>query len=443
MSDFILNKLNKIIQLWSDLLFQDKNTVPLEVMRLGIGFLLFFNYGMLAPQDVIAMYGNSGLVSPDVEPQATSFLTFSLLVFFDEPWQLLTFHYSFVLLCLMFCAGWQTSWIKWLVLIGQLSYLNRNGFAFYGVDTVAVALLFLLCMAPIGNALSLDRVRKVRKHKQNLGLDSRPPVFTSRRGFAIQRLMQFQMAVIFFSAGIEKLYGDTWWYGTAPWIAMANNETAFFPLWIFAEQFWIINLIAYGTILIELAYPFLIWGRKTRPYLLVAALSLHLGIAIFLGMYYFATLMAFGHLVFVRREWYSQAGVWWRKRFGNMEMIYDGDCGFCKRSMALFLAFDGLSQIKTRNYHVNPSLVVSNEEADKALYTVTANNEAIPGFDAYRYVVVRVPGMWWFMPLYYIPVLSRLIGRPIYNYIAAHRMQVSKMMFRAKNEEPACKVDSA
>jgi len=424
--------INKITTLWFNIWFQDKNTVPLEVIRIGIGFLMFFNYVMFSPVDIITLYGESGLFNYEVVPEMQHWASFSFFIYFDQTWQLLAFHYLYVALCFLLMVGWQTRWVKWLVLIGHLSYFNRNEFLFYGVDTVAIALLFILCMAPIGSALSFDRIRQVRKYKNENGLDTRPPLFTSQRGFACQRLMQFHMAVIYFSSGIEKLLGEMWWTGDGPWIAMVNNETAFFPLALFASQYWIINLMAYVTIFVEIAYAYLIWGHKTRPYLLVAAFTIHISIAVLLGMYYFAALMLCGHLAFMRRHWYRYVGQWWKKRFGQMEMIYDGNCGFCKRSMALFLAFDGLNQIKTRDYRTNPSPIVASKKIDHALYTITANDKPIAGFDAYRHVVIRIPGAWWFAPLYYIPFFSRAIGRPIYNWIAAHRMQLSRLFFKAK-----------
>ena len=431
MNSFAGNLMNNIIAVWIKIWFQDKNTVPIDVSRMGVGFLLFFNYVMFTPSDIVALYGESGLFSRAVVPEMSEWSSFSFFVYFDQIWQLLTFHYVFVALCFCLFVGWQTRWVKWLVLIGHLSYLNRNEFLFYGVDTVLIALLFIMCIAPIGSALSLDRVRQVRKHKKEHGLASRPPLPTSQRGFACQRLMQLQMAIIFFSAGIEKLHGDMWWSGAAPWAALNNNEVAFFPMGLLADQFWIVNLMAFGTILIEVSYAFLIWGGKTRPYLLVAALSLHVGIAVMMGMYYFASAMIVGHLVFMRRHWYVNAGAWWRKKMGQMEMIYDGECGFCKRAMASFLAFDGLQQISVRDYRTDPSPLVASEKIDKALYLVTEDEKAIPGFDAYRYAVLRVPGLWWQIPFFYIPVLSKLFGRPIYNWIAANRGVISQCVIKS------------
>ena len=57
----------------------------------------------------------------------------------------------------------------------------------------------------------------------------------------------------------------------------------------------------------------------------------------------------------------------------------------------------------------------------------SAASGRMPGFEAYRHVVARVPGLWWMIPLFYMPVLSRLIGHPLYNLAAANRERLSKM----------------
>lgn len=84
-----------------------------------------------------------------------------------------------------------------------------------------------------------------------------------------------------------------------------------------------------------------------------------------------------GHLAFVREDWLASWGWWCRSRLGVMEMIHDGQCAFCVRSMAAFLAFDGLRQIEVHDYRGRPSPVVASELVDKALYLVTPGRACI------------------------------------------------------------------
>ena len=89
--------------------------------------------------------------------------------------------------------------------------------------------------------------------------------------------------------------------------------------------------------------------------------------------------------------------------------------------MAWLLAYDGLRQVRIRDFRADPSPVVTDAQLEKALYLVLPDGRALPGFEAYRYVVARVPGMWWLIPFFYTPVLSRLLGHQLYGWIAANR----------------------
>jgi predicted DCC family thiol-disulfide oxidoreductase YuxK len=354
----------------------------------------------------------------------------SVFYYFTAPWQWVAFHALFLSCGAAFVVGWHTSWVKWIVLIGHISYDYRNLTLSYGAQSIAACLLFILCLAPVGRAISLDRVRAMRMAKSK-NLTATLPPYTSAWAGACTRLMQVQMAVLFFYSGLEKARGEEWWSGDAVWSAFTTNEFYNAPLvWLLAHQYWLVTVGTYGTIFIEIAYAFLIWQRRTRPYLLAAAILLHLSF-FGLGLVYFSIIMIMGHMSFLRPEWLASLSAWWKKKIGEMEMIYDGRCGFCVRSMAWLLAFDGLAQIRVRDFRTNPSPVVSDEKLEKALYLVLPDGRALPGFEAYRYVAPRVPGLWWQIPFFYVPVLSRLVGHPIYNWVATHRGWLSSFRWGA------------
>jgi predicted DCC family thiol-disulfide oxidoreductase YuxK len=105
--------------------------------------------------------------------------------------------------------------------------------------------------------------------------------------------------------------------------------------------------------------------------------------------------------------------------------------------LAWFLAFDGLQQIRVRDYRTNPSPVIRDELLDEALYLVLPDGRALPGFEAYRYVVMRVPGMWWMVPFFYVPVFSRLLGAPMYNWIASNRSRPSSVGIFSRSSSKA------
>jgi predicted DCC family thiol-disulfide oxidoreductase YuxK len=413
-----------LMRAWSQIWFKDRSTSPLELSRIGIGAALLLHYGMATPY-LVTFWGDAGwlpraLLAREIADPWMQSVFFHL----TAPWQWSAVHAFFLFCCAAFMLGWRTPWVKWLVLVGHISYDHRNPDLPYGVDAILACLLLILCFAPIGRALSLDRVREVRSAKLK-SLAAAPPTFTSPWAFACTRLMQIQMAVLFFFSAADKLRGDDWWDGDAVWLVFSSNDYYNGALLdLFASHYWLANVATYGTVLIEIAFPFLIWQRRSRPYMLAVAIFLHLQFALLMKLYYFSFVMIMGHMSLVRRQWLSGLGAAWKRKMGGMEMVYDGTCGFCKRSMAWFLAFDGLGQIQIRDFRTSPSPVVSDEKMKTALYLVLPDGRALPGFEAYRYVVLRVPGLWWLIPFFYVPLFSRLLGHPIYNWIAANRSRL-------------------
>ena len=297
-----------LVRRWRLLWFQDRSTSPLEIARIGIAAAMLLHFALASPY-LFMFWGDGGWVSRQALEQMTPDpWVQSVFFYFTAPWQWVAFHAVFLFCCAALAVGWRTSWVKWLVLIGHISYGNRNPSMTYGVHAILSCLLLILCFAPIGRGLSLDRVREVRAAKRK-DLDANPPAFTSCWAFACTRLMQIQMALLFFFSGAHKLRGDEWWSGDAVWKVFAYDDYYnSFILDVFASQYWLANIATYGTILIELAYPFLIWQRRTRPYLLSAAIFLHLMFGLLLRLIYFSSVMIVGHLSFLRPEWLTRLG---------------------------------------------------------------------------------------------------------------------------------------
>jgi hypothetical protein len=176
--------------------------------------------------------------------------------------------------------------VKWPLWLLYASYLNRNPAIVYGVDLLIANLLLLVCIAPVGRWPALGAT--------NARWPSGP------RAAVCLALVRWQMAIVFFFTGAQKLRGESWWSGEAVWVVINNAEFAHAPLagW-FAQHFWLVNITTHGALLVELAYPFLIWGARTRPWILGAAIVFHLGTAALFGLYLFAWVAIVGHLSFM------------------------------------------------------------------------------------------------------------------------------------------------
>lgn len=287
---------------WDRFWFASEPVPQLDLVRAGLGLAMFVSFLSLTPR-VPELYADGGWV-----PRA------ALRIFIDNPWshsvffhlhgagEVLAFHYAFLAALACLAVGLGTPVVKWIALAGQVSYAYRCPPTTYGVDEILPSLMLILCLAPIGRHFSVDAlIRRAIARRRG-----RPP--RARRdgwGFACARLMQIQIATIFFITGMHKARGNEWWEGDALWNALTNYQFDA-PLDFFARNYWLINLLTHFTLGVEIAYVFLIWGRR-RPIMLALAMGLHAGIAVLMGLYYFSFVNLMAHASFLRPEWIERA----------------------------------------------------------------------------------------------------------------------------------------
>ena len=220
----------------------------------------------------------------------------------------------------MFCLtiGFCTRMAAILTWLAVLSYVNRASNALFGMDAIMSLVALYLMIGPSGAALSVDRwlarrraLRAGRTDDPSLAWPPQPLVSAN---FAL-RLLQVHLCLIYFASGISKLQGPTWWSGVAVWGTMANyefspmNQQAYMDfLTALARRRWLWELVMTGstafTLAFEIGFPFLIWLRPTRWLMICSAVFLHLGIAFFMGLIGFSTIMIVVVLSFIPAETY-------------------------------------------------------------------------------------------------------------------------------------------
>jgi hypothetical protein len=288
--------LRRMADAWLRFCFAVDDTRPLELVRIGTALVVFVGYLMMAGH-VAEFFSDEGWLPMRDAAFLRERSSLSLLYDVTDPWRVRLLWGVCLGSTLLLAIGWRTSWVKWIALACHLSFMNRTPAITYGVDHITGILLWLLCLAPIGRALAVDaRRREGWRPSWWRALDH-------ARASACLRLVQIQMAIVFFFAGAAKLRGNDWWDGDAIWYAMTDYEFNVLPLRLFAQNMWLVNLLTYGSLLIELGYAFLVWDRKTRPFFVLGAIALHIGVAISMGLVLFAVPMIAGHLAFAPSAW--------------------------------------------------------------------------------------------------------------------------------------------
>jgi HTTM domain len=93
------------------------------------------------------------------------------------------------------------------------------------------------------------------------------------------RLLRYQVAMMYFAAGLWKLANPEWRAGTALHYVLNNNVFQRVPGEVPSELFPVTVLLTYITVGWELLFPFMLWFGATRW------LALGLGVALHLGMW--------------------------------------------------------------------------------------------------------------------------------------------------------------
>ncbi|HMO37566.1 MAG TPA: HTTM domain-containing protein, partial [Gemmatales bacterium] len=235
---------------------------------------------------------------------------FSLWFLVNDPFWVLVTYYAGIVIVGLFTVEFLTpvtgvpSWAF------HLSYIQRSMMIWFGMDAMISFLLFYLWLSPSGRSFSVDRL--LERWRRGAAAARVEPSWRATLGI---RLIQIHMCIVYFIAGVAKLQGGTWWNGIATWLTMNAplfNENIDLR-WladpnILGEWGWhyFTLITTYTTLAFEIAFPFLVWNRYLRPWILFMAVVLHAGIGIFMGLGGFGTVMLAGCMSFL-----PPAGVRW------------------------------------------------------------------------------------------------------------------------------------
>ena len=116
-------------------------------------------------------------------------------------------------------------------------------------------------------------------------------------------LARIQVVLIYLVAGLNKVTGETWQNGTALFYTLNVDEYSFPWASALATQFYPLTILgAYLTVLFQISFPWLVWFRKSRPWMLAFGSFLHLQISFVMGLVMFGFAMITCYLIFWEYE---------------------------------------------------------------------------------------------------------------------------------------------
>ncbi|MFI5684489.1 HTTM domain-containing protein [Streptomyces sp. NPDC051636] len=129
-----------------------------------------------------------------------------------------------------------------------------------------------------------------------------------------------EACLIYSTAGWYKIQGSRWQDGTAvyyplhldyfsPWPALAD---------LLSSNGTMVMLVTYGTVVVQVAFPFALFNRRVKNVLLAAMMTEHAVIAIVLGLPFFSLAMIATDAVFLPTSFLRRLGGWAARARGRL-----------------------------------------------------------------------------------------------------------------------------
>jgi hypothetical protein len=257
--------------------------------------------------DILNMFGSYGFVRTEIteillsdfKPRLSWFTDAGATIGMGEVAAIYTLYVLFLLVLVALALGIQSRLMAILALFLHLTFFNSGRMFMYGVDYFTTSALFYCALFPVGNFGTLRQIRK-------RGFDT-----TLTMPVIYLRILQGHLCLVYFFGGIGKALGNHWWNGEAIWRAVSIPGFYQIDMSWLASVPWLSLVLGVGVLLLECGYPLFMNIRKTRPLFLVLIITMHAGIGIVMGLWYFAILMILLNGVGYGYPWIIQ----WLTRF--------------------------------------------------------------------------------------------------------------------------------
>lgn len=240
--------------------------------------------------------------------------------------------YYLVVIALAACwiVGWHTRLTGLLMLIGEVSIIERAPVVGDQGDNILRVGLVLLVFMQAGEHWSLDvrrrggttvrpvtrgaGLRRIASFVRNLwnGQRALPLWLTNGLHNLFLAALAFQLIVIYVAAGMFKAQGSLWRHGTALYYPLQLHEFRPFPFVtnILTHDGVILALATYVVMFTQLYFPVLLLNTVTRRVAIGLVIVMHLSIALVMALPWFSLSMLAFDSIFVSTATYQAVERW-------------------------------------------------------------------------------------------------------------------------------------
>ncbi|MET7679311.1 HTTM domain-containing protein [Streptomyces sp. NPDC005423] len=349
------------------------------VIRIGFSatWLLFLLRELPHRQE---LYGPDGPWSWDLARQLTADNgAFTVLMWSDGRFWFETVYALALLSSVLLLLGWRTRTLSVLFMVGVLSLQNRSIFVGDGGDNVLHLMSLYLVFTRCGQVWSLDArrarvaaarargersadrvgpglwivsgavltavtaggafdgdwfvpallwavwgaqtlrwvvMRRTRTAEPRILLDVAANVLHNGALFVIAA----EACLIYATAGWYKIQGSRWQDGTAVYYPLHLDSFSPWPglADLLSSSGTMVLLVTYGTVIVQVAFPFTLFNRRVKNVLLAVMMTEHAVIAVVLGLPFFSLAMISADAVFLPTAFLLLLGGWTARARGRL-----------------------------------------------------------------------------------------------------------------------------
>ncbi len=291
--------------------------VTLGVFRAVMASLIGMNFLMMLPywgswfgeRGYVPAWAGSRWISPGTDLYGLNLPRWNPLNSITDDRVALAVYLLVIALAFATAIGWKTRLMSIGLAAGVVALHHRNALVLHGGDSVLRLGAIYLALAPSGAAFSVDAIRRSRRGEG-------PPAPVS---LWPQRLIQFNMALLYFTATWGKYFGVYWKSGLATWFPARLNEFKRFPVPGMFNELPFVYVTTWGTLAAEFALAVLVWFRPLRKWVLLSGLLLHGYIEYSMNIPLFSFLMMSLYIV-----WYDGEEVegWWERLKARVPLLH-------------------------------------------------------------------------------------------------------------------------
>ncbi len=384
-------RFRSLLDAWNDFFFTPQSPIPIALFRIIYGLLVIATLLLLRP-DWLAWYGPHAWVSLSTMQKLEPGMRLNVFTVIPQTDSWINAVFWIILTSAMLLTiGFLSRLNSIIVFIGLASIQQRNLYITHGGDTFLRLAGFFLMFAPAGAALSVDRLVRIWRGREGAELQPRSPW--------AQRMIQFELSVLYFASFCWKIQGAPWINGTALYYVYHLDQLRRFPLPSWFLRPAILKLATWWALVLEFSLGVLIWIKDLRYILLALGLFFHLCLEYSLNTPMFQWDVLSAYVLFIYPADMERAWTWISRRAAAhlgapVTLIYDANSERLQRITNVLRALDIFHSLSFIDLHAAQTQYNIPPETNRERLFVITPSGPRQGRDVMEALARVVPLLW-------------------------------------------------